>query len=72
VGALGRAAAQVWQMQRNETNRKEIEGMMAIVAKGDALDKAQVQKIFDSERQPASSRWRLRPAASRRGRAPFA
>jgi hypothetical protein len=49
-------------MQRNDTNRKEIEGMMAIVAKGDALDKAAVQKIFDS----APPRLALVPAAGGR------
>lgn len=40
--------AWVWMMQRNEDRRKEIEGMMAIVAKGDALDPAAVEKVFAS------------------------
>jgi hypothetical protein len=33
-------------LQRHDDRRKEIEGMMAIVAKGDALDRASVDKIF--------------------------
>ena len=37
----------VWQMQRTDSRRKEIEGMMAIVAKGDALVKEDVQKVFN-------------------------
>ena len=39
----------VWMLQRSETNRKEIEGMMAIVSKGDALDTDSVAKAFDGE-----------------------
>lgn len=38
----------VWMMQRNEDRRKEIEGMMAIVAKADALDPQAVEKVFAS------------------------
>lgn len=40
----------VWQLQRTDVRRSEIEKMMAFVAKGDALNKADVQKAFDSER----------------------
>lgn len=36
----------VWMLQRKEDRRKEIEGMMAIVAKGDALSKEDVDKVF--------------------------
>jgi hypothetical protein len=43
----------VWQLQRTDVRRKEIESMMAIVAKGDALNKADVQKTFDSESPPS-------------------
>ena len=39
----------VWQLQRTDVRRKEIEGMMAIVAKGDALSKDDLAKVFDSE-----------------------
>lgn len=39
----------VWQLQRTDVRRKEIEGMMAIVAKGDAMNKEDLQKVFDSE-----------------------
>ena len=39
----------VWQLQRTDVRRKEIESMMAIVAKGDAMSKEDVQKTFDSE-----------------------
>ena len=39
----------VWQLQRTDVRRKEIEGMMAIVAKGDALDSASLAKIFDGQ-----------------------
>jgi len=38
----------VWQLQRTDDRRAEIEKMMAIVAKGDAMSKADVQKVFDS------------------------
>lgn len=38
----------VWMLQRKEDRRKEIEGMMAIVAKGDALNKDEVAKVFDA------------------------
>lgn len=31
--------------QRTDVRRKEIEGMMAIVAKGDATDRASVDKV---------------------------
>lgn len=40
----------VWMLQRKEDRRKEIEGMMAIVAKGDALSKDDVEKVFACER----------------------
>ncbi len=43
----------VWQMQRTDVRRSEIERMMAIVAKGDALNKADVQKVFDGEQAGA-------------------
>ena len=36
-------------MQRTDVRRPEIEKMMAIVAKGDAMSKEDVQKTFDSE-----------------------
>eukprot|EP00775_Hariotina_reticulata_P010556 gene10556-10716_t len=36
----------VWMMQRHDDRRAEIEGMMAIVAKADATNKEQVEKIF--------------------------
>lgn len=39
----------VWMLQRKEDRRKEIEGMMAIVAKGDALSKDDVDKVFAGE-----------------------
>ena len=39
----------VWQMQRHDKLRPEIEKMMAFVVKGDALDKVAVKKAFDSE-----------------------
>jgi hypothetical protein len=35
--------------QRHDDRRKEIEGMMAIVAKADALDKDAVNKVFNGE-----------------------
>lgn len=37
----------VWQLQRTDIRRKEIEGMMAIVAKGDALKPEDLAKVFD-------------------------
>jgi len=37
----------VWQLQRTDVRRKEIEGMMALVAKGDAMKPADLQKIMD-------------------------
>lgn len=46
----------VWQLQRTDVRRQEIEKMMAIVAKGDALSKEDVQRVFDSELQ---QRWSL-------------
>lgn len=33
-------------MQRHDDRRKEIEGMMAIVAKADATNREQVDKVF--------------------------
>lgn len=33
-------------LQRHDDRRKEIEGMMAIVAKADATNKEQVDKVF--------------------------
>eukprot|EP00882_Tetradesmus_deserticola_P005020 GHRQ01005290.1.p1 GENE.GHRQ01005290.1~~GHRQ01005290.1.p1 ORF type:complete len:274 (+),score=130.36 GHRQ01005290.1:209-1030(+) len=36
----------VWMMQRHDDRRKEIEGMMAIVARADATDRASVDKVF--------------------------
>jgi shikimate 5-dehydrogenase len=40
----------VWMLQRKEDRRKEIEGMMAIVAKGDALSKDDIDKVFAGAR----------------------
>jgi len=37
----------VWCMQRSETRRSQIEGMMALFAKADALNMEQVEKVFD-------------------------
>jgi hypothetical protein len=37
-------------LQRHDDRRKEIEGMMAIVAKADATDRAAVDKVFAGER----------------------
>lgn len=37
----------VWMLQRKEDRRKDIEGMMAIVAKGDALNKEDVERVFN-------------------------
>jgi nucleoside-diphosphate-sugar epimerase len=37
----------VWMLQRTDTRKKEIEAMMAIVAKGDALNPADVARAFD-------------------------
>lgn len=39
----------VWMMQRTDVRQKEIEKMMAFVPKGDALNKDDVQKVFDGE-----------------------
>ena len=39
----------VWQLQRTDVRRPEIEKMMAIVAKGDVMSKEDLQKVFDSE-----------------------
>jgi hypothetical protein len=39
-------------LQRHDDRRKEIEGMMAIVAKADALDKDAVTKVFNGEGVP--------------------
>lgn len=39
--------AWVWMLQRSDSRRKEIEGMMAIVVKGDALQPESIQKAFD-------------------------
>lgn len=36
----------VWQLQRTDVRRKEIESMMAIVAKGDATNAADVERAF--------------------------
>jgi putative NADH-flavin reductase len=38
----------VWQLQRTENHRKDIEGMMAIVVKGDATNSEDVEKAFAS------------------------
>lgn len=38
----------VWQLQRSDSRRKEIEGMMAIVVKGDALKPDEVEKAITS------------------------
>lgn len=38
--------AWVWQLQRTETRRKEIEDMMAIVAIGDAMNTDDIEKTF--------------------------
>lgn len=38
----------VWQLQRTDVRRKEIEGMMAIVAKGDALSTDDLAKVMAS------------------------
>ena len=37
----------VWMMQRTDVRKAEIEKMMAFVPKGDALNKDEVQKVFD-------------------------
>jgi nucleoside-diphosphate-sugar epimerase len=37
----------VWMLQRTDARKKEIESMMAIVAKGDALNPADIEKAFD-------------------------
>jgi hypothetical protein len=55
VAAAAHAAAHMQPGRRPssscpaDSRAKEIEGMMAIVAKGDAMDPASVQKVFDSE-----------------------
>ena len=36
----------VWQLQRTDVRRKEIEGMMAIVAKGDAMNPDDIERTF--------------------------
>lgn len=38
-------------VQRHDDRRKEIEGMMAIVAKADATNKEQVDKVFAGNTQ---------------------
>jgi hypothetical protein len=50
----------VWQLQRTDVRRGEIEKMMAIVAKGDALNKDDVQRVFDGERAPPAAYGRIR------------
>jgi nucleoside-diphosphate-sugar epimerase len=40
------SGAWVWQLQRTDVRRKEIEGMMAIVAKGDAMSPADLDRVF--------------------------
>ena len=48
----------VYMMQRHDNRRKEIESMMAFVVKADALNKEQVDKVFQGARpswHPASS-----------------
>lgn len=37
----------VWMLQRSDTRRAEIEGMMAIVVKGDALNQSDVDNAFE-------------------------
>ncbi|GIL51057.1 hypothetical protein Vafri_7191, partial [Volvox africanus] len=37
----------VWMMQRTDVRKEEIEKMMAFVPKGDALNKDDVQRVFD-------------------------
>lgn len=39
----------VWQMQRGDARRKELEAMMVVVAKGDALNRADVDRVYQSE-----------------------
>jgi hypothetical protein len=41
--------AWVWQMQRTDVRKAEIEKMMAFVPKGDALNKDDVQRVFDGK-----------------------
>lgn len=38
----------VYMLQRSSVRQAEIEGMMAIMVKGDAIDRQQVNKAFDS------------------------
>lgn len=38
----------VWQLQRTDVRRKEIEGMMAIVVKGDAMSPEDIERAFTS------------------------
>jgi shikimate 5-dehydrogenase len=53
----------VWMLQRKEDRRKDIEGMMAIVAKGDALSKDDIEKVFASALMREERRgWALRRA----------
>ncbi|PNH01209.1 hypothetical protein TSOC_012921 [Tetrabaena socialis] len=41
----------VWMMQRTDVRKAEIEKMMAFVPKGDALNKEDVQRVYDGERR---------------------
>lgn len=45
----------VWQLQRSDSRRKEIESMMAIVAKGDALNTEDLERVFSSACSPIGS-----------------
>ena len=49
AAAAATACCYFLRCQRNEDRRKEIEGMMAIVAKADALDPQAVEKVFASK-----------------------
>ena len=40
--------AWVWQLQRTDVRRKEIEGMMAIVVNGDAMKPEDIENAFDA------------------------
>jgi hypothetical protein len=44
-------------LQRHDDRRKEIEGMMAIVAKADATDRAAVDKVFAGARLLRVRQW---------------